>query len=581
MKKILLIVFALATALIVAQSFSYLAINKKVAAEPKKYFMNYPSQVAFCGSLYLESDSDAVIPALTGWGNYSWKVTTSSDSAQFYFNQGINMYYSYHLIEAEASFDKATKFDPGCAMAWFGKALAMGPTINSKDGFETSVTVLRSLEKSKQLAQYGTKLEQDLINAMQTRYQLDSKDPEKVQLNYHEYTAAIKAVYNKHTNETDVVSLYADALMLERDSDGYDLKKMPNDTTSMIQSLLEKGIALNPSHPGVNHYYIHVMEGSKHPEMALHSAGLLDTLMPNVAHMTHMPSHIYSSTGHYSKGVKSNETAIKGFHSYLKSFAPVAAGQGVYEGHNLFVLIYCAQMAGNYKISSDKSEALLKTLPDFLLKMDGAFGMYMQYAAASPYFTNVRFGKWDEILKDKKTDTLAFISLMQHFSRGMALSHTNQSLKAEQELKLLTINTKHPTLLKKANNGINPVAKTSRVAQWILTGTIAQQKKQNLLAIKAFRKAVSIEDSINYMEPRNWMIPARQYLGNALIKAGQYKQAAVVFEEDLDNNKDNGWALTGLSVAYQKAGNPAYKKIDARVKAAWDIKDIKINSSVF
>src|SRR5262245_13918569 len=69
------------------------------------------------------------IPALTGWVNYRWNVTTSNDSAQYYFNQGINMYYSFHMVEAKGSFVKAYTFDPTCAMAYWGLALAEGPNI--------------------------------------------------------------------------------------------------------------------------------------------------------------------------------------------------------------------------------------------------------------------------------------------------------------------------------------------------------------------------------------------------------------------------------------------------------------------
>ena len=65
-----------------------------------------------CSPLYLPN-SGQDLPVLPGWGSYRWKITTTSDSATFYFNQGINMYYGFHIIEARASFDKATRFDVG------------------------------------------------------------------------------------------------------------------------------------------------------------------------------------------------------------------------------------------------------------------------------------------------------------------------------------------------------------------------------------------------------------------------------------------------------------------------------------
>ena len=51
------------------------------------------------------------ISVLPGWGNHSYQITTQNDSAQFYFNQGLSMYYSYHSTEAIASFKEAAKFD--------------------------------------------------------------------------------------------------------------------------------------------------------------------------------------------------------------------------------------------------------------------------------------------------------------------------------------------------------------------------------------------------------------------------------------------------------------------------------------
>jgi len=63
---------------------------------------------------------EAEIPIIPGTGKYSWKISTQNDSAQVYFNQGINMYYSFHIIEAMASFKKAAKFDSRLCHIVFG-----------------------------------------------------------------------------------------------------------------------------------------------------------------------------------------------------------------------------------------------------------------------------------------------------------------------------------------------------------------------------------------------------------------------------------------------------------------------------
>src|SRR5688572_30650083 len=72
----------------------------------------------------LEQYFDEVsIPPIAGSGTHKWKITTANDSAQFYFNQGINMYYSFHIIESMASFKKAASLDPNSAMLHWAQAL--------------------------------------------------------------------------------------------------------------------------------------------------------------------------------------------------------------------------------------------------------------------------------------------------------------------------------------------------------------------------------------------------------------------------------------------------------------------------
>ncbi|HZX72810.1 MAG TPA: hypothetical protein VFE57_00200, partial [Cyclobacteriaceae bacterium] len=78
------------------------------------------------------ADNDGkFIPALPGWGNFNYTISTKSDSAQFYFNQGLSFYYGYHFAEALASFKESSRFDPSCAMGYWGQALSMGPFYNT------------------------------------------------------------------------------------------------------------------------------------------------------------------------------------------------------------------------------------------------------------------------------------------------------------------------------------------------------------------------------------------------------------------------------------------------------------------
>lgn len=530
-----------------------------------------------CSPLYIPSAGDD-IPLLPGWGNYSWKITTDSDSAQVYFNQGINMYYAFHIIEARASFDKATRFDPDCAMAWWGKALAFGPNINDF-GYQQPSEAYPAARKAIELKTKTTNAERALIIAMATRYSSDSAaDQLSLNINYRD---AMKQVFDAFPQDENINTLYADALMLIHPWDLYDHEFNPKPWTPEIVATLKHAIKLNPKQPGANHLFIHAVEASAKPGDAMKNAEFLATAMPEVAHLTHMPSHIYIRTGVYTKGIAVNNNAIEGFNKYETLFPPVEENVALYALHNIHMKLNCAQMAGNYQVANEASISLQKQIPDFYLSIPGALGNYVQYLHQSPLLTWVRFGKWQEILSEPVSDSLAFTTVMQQFARGMAYAHTAKIIEAEKALEKMKKKMEEPTL-KEVLAPFNDTYSVSLVANSILAGTIAQRKNELDDAIALFKQAVTTEDNLIYNEPRDWLLPARHYLGAALIKAGKYDEATAVFKKDLQINPNNGWALTGLVICFRQLKNTnALNAVRKQLSAAWVIKDQTIDAPVF
>lgn len=568
------ILFVVIAAFITAATVRYTNVDgvKKTAAKK----VNKLTGIR-CSPLYIPSE-DEIIPRLTGWGSYSWKITTSSDSAQFYFNQGLSMYYAFHIIEARASFDKATRFDPDCAMAWWGKALAFGPNINDF-GYQRPSEAYPSSAKANELKSGCTAPEKALIEAMSVRYSGDSAKDQN-QLN-NLYKEAMARVYKTYPRHTDISALYVDALMLLHPWDLYNHDYSPKPWTTEIVTVIKKTLALNPNHPGANHYYVHAMEASAKPQEALRSADILSTAMPEVSHITHMPSHIYIRTGNYNKGIEQNDKAINGYEKYLTYFAPVYEGIALYSLHNIHMKVNCAQMAGNYQQAMAASKQLQTETPAFYLSMPGALGNYVQYLYQSSLFTLVRFGKWEDILHENQVDSLAYTSLLQHFARGLAYARTGRSGEAENELGLLRTVMRNESL-KEPLTPFNAAYDASVVAENILAGVIAEQQKDYTKAISYLESAVKKEDSLIYNEPRDWLLPARHYLGNALLKAGKYNESLSVFNTDLSINPNNGWDLSGIEKALIKLNNKtSLVQVQHRLKTAWMIKDTAIDGPVF
>lgn len=523
-------------------------------------------------------DNNETIPLLTGWGNYQWKVSTISDSAQFYFNQGINMYYAFHIIESRASFDKATKFDSNCAMAWWGKALAFGPNINDF-GYKRPNEAFVSANKALGLIEKTTAFEKALIDAIAVRYATDSLISQD-KLNVL-YTHQMKKVYLQFNKNENAGALYADALLILHPWNLYKHDFSPKYWTPEIVSVLKHTLQLNSKHPGANHYFIHAVEASAHPQDALKSAKFLATAMPDVSHITHMPSHIYIRSGYYNEGIIVNEAADKGFNKYLGYFPATQENIALYSLHNLHMKLNCAQMAGNYKKAIEASEALQYQIPSFYLQIPGALGNYVQYLHQSSLFTHVRFGKWKEILSQNINDSLANTAVLQHFAKGMALVKTNQLAAAKEELnKMQTI--MQVASLKEVFTPFNSAYDASRIGENILKGTIAEKENNKIDALKYFKIAVDCEDKLIYNEPRDWLLPARQYLGNALLRFGRYSEAISVFQKDLFTNPNNGWSLTGLSACYRYLNqSKKFYLNEKKIKAAWVGSDVTIVSAVY
>ena len=520
------------------------------------------------------------IPPIPGAGNYQWKISTKNDSAQFYFNQGINMYYGFHIIEAMASFKKAARFDDQCAMVYWAQALSYGPNINDF-GYRASPEALWALNKAKQFISTGSSFEKELIDAMSVRYTADSADATRATLNQL-YTDKMKSVYTKNTSVADAHILYADAMMLQHPWDLWNSNGTPKVWTPLIRSVLEKALVKFPMHPGANHYYIHVMEPSPFANLALPSAERLGKTNPGLSHLVHMPSHIYLRTGNYQKGVDVNINAIKSYQNSIPLFAPVTGADFLYAIHNLHMKANNAMMMGSTSIADAAAMETRNSIPDGYLQIPAPMGSYIQYIYMTPVLVHVRFGKWNELLKmNKPASSQVYGTILYHFGKGMAFANTSQLEYAKQELVSMQLLMKDSSLTLPFVP-FSPAIDGAVVAEHLLLGTIALKEKRFKDAIAAFEKAVTTDDMIVYNEPRDWLLNSKHYLGNAYIAIGNGTKAEEIFLKDLEYNNENGWALFGLQKALlmqKKIKETAAVQI--RFKKAFTKADVKLTRAVF
>ncbi|GAB2514987.1 tetratricopeptide repeat protein [Spirosoma aerophilum] len=484
-----------------------------------------------------------IVP-LPGWGNHSYPISTRSDSAQFYFNQGLTMYYSYHMKEAMASFKEAARQDPSCPMAWWGQALAGGPYYNAAHTYTVPADMPTILTRMNELSPYASVKEKRLIQAMNTRYASGTVGEDRKKLN-EAYASATKELIPEY-DDPEIKMLYVDAIMLIHAWDFWTPDGKPKAWTQEVVDLTGNVLKQYPNHPAALHYQIHLTEASRQPEVALPNADKLKTLLPGVAHMVHMASHEYQRNGLFEQGVIVNDKAD----ANLLTYDSLAAHLNLMKQspHYFAVQTYCALTGGMYEIGLKDALRCRKSVSPV------AGNTYDQYLYMLPSLTLVRLGKWNEILATPKPQSdWAYGMLLDHFSRGMALVALGQTAGAQQELKLLQERLRDP-VLEKRRIPFNAPLPVARTAGYILDASIQFAQKAYDPAFAALNQAISLEDQLIYTEPSDWPLPARQFLGAYLLQLKKAKEAEAVYREDLLHHPGNGWSLVGLHKALALQG---------------------------
>jgi tetratricopeptide (TPR) repeat protein len=268
------------------------------------------------------SPTGQLAPRLQKLGSHVVPVTTRSRQAQLFVNQGMNLAYGFNHAEAARSFAEAARLDPGCAMAYWGHALVLGPNINVPMAPEEEPKALELAQKAVALRGKASARERAYIDALAKRYTGKAEDRSA---NDRAFADAMRAVHKKLPNDLDAATLFAEALMDLRPWNYWMSDGTPYAETPEIVGLLESVLKRNPNHPGANHYYIHAMEATA-PEKAEAAADRLLKLMPGAGHMVHMPSHIYQRVGRYADAAASNEAAILADEDYIAQ----CRAQGIY-----------------------------------------------------------------------------------------------------------------------------------------------------------------------------------------------------------------------------------------------------------
>src|SRR5262245_6333736 len=230
-------------------------------------------------------------------GPVSFPVSSASPEAQKFINQGIGQLHGFWYFEAERSFRQAATFDPNCAMAYWGMALANTNNVKRAKGF-----LAEAVKRKGGISERETLY----IDALDAFHKGDAKkDKER----HDAWAKALERIVYKNPDDIEAKALLGLQLWLNR-SHG-----TPIASHLAVDALLKEVLAAEPLHP-CHHYRIHLWDDER-PQNAVDSAARCGQSAASIAHMWHMSGHIFSDLQRYGDAAWQQEASARVDHAYM------------------------------------------------------------------------------------------------------------------------------------------------------------------------------------------------------------------------------------------------------------------------
>ncbi len=231
-----------------------------------------------------------------GTGEVSFPVTTDVEAAQQFFDQGIGQLHGFWYFEAERSFRQVAMLDPDCAMAYWGMAMA---------NFENEKRATEFIEEAVERKEAASRREQLWIDGLNDYLGAKDEDEEDAK---RDYLRSLETIIHEFPDDVEAKAFLAVRIWQFKND-------LPISSHQAVDAILDQVFAANPMHPA-HHYRIHLWDREK-PERALESAARGGQSGPSIAHLWHMPGHIYSRLKRYSDAVWQQEASSRADHAHM------------------------------------------------------------------------------------------------------------------------------------------------------------------------------------------------------------------------------------------------------------------------
>jgi tetratricopeptide (TPR) repeat protein len=516
---------------------------------------------------------------LTGIGNAHIRITATPE-AQVWFDQGLNLLHDFWDYESVRAFQQSVRVDPQCAMCYWG--------IYQAEKFRHSNSkyyASQALTSAVSLKGHASKSERLYIEAS-TAAEAAEKSGKDTKGNGGSKEVRL---YRKLA-KSDPKDMQARIFLAEALSDSYDDNDQPRAGQREAMVILQTTLKEDPENSAANHYWIHAVEASLHPEQALPSAEILGSLAPISGHMVHMPGHIFYRTGDYARAKESFAASMQADEQYMQSQHVEVDDDWNYV-HNLMYAIANLVEAGQWSEAtalSGKARAargqLANTLypwstRDAISRLDPRLPVALRTA---DWATTISLLKSSEA--PASLPNLQFLSrqLMQSAIGMQALDAHDLSqaevasaqfdadlqrmsdrVKDEEKSKSKqkhkhknTADAAPPKLQLMPDAILKPLVSNLSIMSLELRAGLLMAKKKNDEAKKLYAQAAKEEKALGYHEPPVYIRPVGETEAAAFMAASEWTAAKAAYKEALVDRPRSGFPLYGIAMASEQAGDP-------------------------
>ena len=478
---------------------------------------------------------------------------SGNPEAREHIVRGVKLVHHMMYPEADREFAAAVAADPSCALAHWGRAMAIihplwpdSPSeAERKQGAEHIQRGLACPPRTPRERAYLETLDRYFSHAAAGDYVARLNDLDAA-------WAALAAQFPEDLDALAFSALYhlAPARFLPKDRS----HRIQLEAAGRLQTVLEE----IPDHPGAQHYKIHAFDFPLLADRALEICDTYGSIAPDVPHALHMPTHIFTRRGLWDKSIEFN---LRSAEAARKLGENAGALNGHYP-HALDYMAYAYLQRGQYR----EADAIRRQV----LALNGPYSVVQPTAmafafAAIPARWALERQAWTEAAELPLHQPAAFpwgkqylnCDSIVHFARAIGAARSGRLDAARAEIAA-------------QERVLQELAAANRPSYW------ASQAETQLLAARAWvqfatkntdeaialmRRAAELEATTDKeaVTPGE-VLPAGDLLGDMLLEAGRPADALTAFEAVLAASPNRLNTLYGAGLAAERAGTTAKAK---------------------